>query len=77
MKNKGIELVKQTPVHSRERLKRSSKNKLINKKIETEIEFAKQTPMHPRERLKRNNRKISIDTMLNMLVNFLHIQETD
>ena len=77
MKNKGIELVKQTPVHSRGRLKRSSKNKLINKKIETAIEFVKQTPMHPRKRLKRNNRKISIDTMLNMLVNFLHIQGTD
>ena len=61
MKNKEVEFVKQTPIHPRDRLKRSSKNKLINKKNEAEIEFVKEGSMHPRERLKRNTRKFSKD----------------
>ena len=61
MKNKEVEFVKQTPMHPRGRLKRSSKNKLIHNENETEIESVKQIPMHPRDRLKRNTRKISIN----------------
>ena len=36
LKNKEFEFVTQTPMHPRDRLKRNSKNKLINKKVKNQ-----------------------------------------
>ena len=56
-KEDGIVIVKQVPVHPRDRLKKLAA-------ADQKVEFLKQVPVHPRDRLKnqRNNKKKKLNS---------------